>query len=167
MTGDIPYAPKGAVHRKTETLPGLYMQAAARFAQRLDSEACGQNMVKPPFIGVLHMVGQHPGIRQGLCAEALGFDATTFGRYIDRMVRDGLLEREVPERDRRAVSLRLTEIGRAAVAEARPVVRELETDVRRRMGDANWDKLTELLEQFLDVYDHPLPQVLREERSGP
>ncbi len=142
------------------------MQVAARYAQRLDSNLSRQTEVKPPFMGVLLMIARHPGIRQGLCAEALGFDATTFGRHIDRMVRDGLLEREVSERDRRAVSLRLAERGRAALNDARPAVRKLESDMRRRMGDANWDKLTELLEQFLDVYDHPLPQVLREERRG-
>lgn len=148
-------------------LPGLYMQVAARFAQRLDSHICRDTEVKPPFVCVLFMIGRHPGIRQGLCAENLGFDATTFGRYIDRLVRDGLVLRDVPEADRRAVSLSLTARGAQALNAFVPALNDLDSQVRRRMGNHDWEKLLELLERFLEVHDHPLPQMVRQRVATP
>ncbi len=162
MSIDIPSVPSGSAPANAP-IPGLYMQVAARFLQRLDSDICRDTRVKPPFVGILFMIDRNPGIRQGLCAEHLGFDATTFGRYVDRLVREGYVLRSVPQEDRRAVSLSLTERGREAVAECHPALNELECEMRRRMGDAEWEKLTELLELFLDAYGHPLPQSFRGE----
>lgn len=155
-----PLIPSGA---SKETSPALYLQVAARFVQRIDADACRDSAVKPPFIGVLSMVAAFPDIRQGLAAEALGFDATTFGRYVDRLVREGLILRRVPEEDRRAVCLSVSEEGRQAVEACKQTLADIEADIRQQMGKEDWDRLTGLLEQFLDAFNHPLPQILRSE----
>lgn len=138
---------------------GLKLQVAARFAYRLGSERCQDPVVKPPFVDVLFMIEQHPGIRQGQCAESLGFDATTFGRYVDKLARNDLLKRDIPENDRRSVTLRLTERGAQVLAECRPALMDLENEIRQRMGEEDWSKLAELLERFLAVHDHPLTRM--------
>ncbi len=135
---------------------GLNMQVAARFVHRLGNERCLDDRAKPPFIDVLCMIERHPGIRQGLCAESLGFDATTFGRYVDRLARNDLVQRDIPKNDRRSVTLSLTARGRQTLADCRPVMRDLENEMRDRMGAEDWAKLSELLERFLRVHDHPL-----------
>ncbi len=141
---------------------GLYLQVAARFAQRLNDAGLEAMPVPPPYLCVLIVLERHPGIRQGSCAELLGHDATTFGRYIDRLVREGYIRRDVPKQDRRAVCLALTAEGEAAMAACHPALAALDADARARMGDADWEKLSELLERFLAVYDHPLPQLRRD-----
>ena len=146
--------------------PGLFLQVAARLSQRLDGRISNETETKSPYLGVLCVIGCNPGIRQGLCAESLGYDATTFGRYVDRLVRDGLVLRDTPSEDRRAISLKLTDKGHAVVSESVPAAQEVGEELRRRMGAADWEKLSELLERFLDVYDHPLPQILRRDRSA-
>ncbi|SDJ44183.1 MarR family winged helix-turn-helix transcriptional regulator [Aliiruegeria lutimaris] len=150
----------------TDSFPGLFLQVAARFARRLDGRVGSETEIKPPYLGVLFVIGCNPGIRQGLCADSLGYDATTFGRYVDRLVREGLVLRDIPETDRRAISLTLTEEGREIVSDCAPMAQEIDEEVRARMGAAEWEKLSELLERFLDVYDHPLPQILRRDRSA-
>lgn len=157
---DIPI-PRNRPDAPPEIVPGLFLQVAARFAQRLDEEACRAAPVHPPFLGVLFTIGANPGIRQGACAEALGFDATTFGRYIDRLVREGHVARAVPPEDRRAVSLNLTDAGAKVVAQCAPIIDGLEAEVRDRMGEADWALLTALLVRFLDAFDHPLPALSR------
>ena len=163
MSADIPTDPPLSAAPQ-EILPGLLMQVAARLAQDLCADASRTASLKPPFLGVLALIRANPGIRQGLCASALGFDATTFGRYVDRMVREGLVCRTVPTEDRRAVCLRLTLEGERVMSESSRMVETLQESLRERMGESEWDRLTRLLERFLAVHDHPLPILLREER---
>lgn len=156
MNADIPTD----LHRSAapdEIAPGLLLQVAARKAQTLDAEMCRVAPIKPPYMGVLFTIGRYPGIRQGTCAEMLGYDATTFGRYIERMVRQNLVERSVPSEDRRAVCLKLTTSGEVAQQQCTPILSDLEADVRQRMGEEEWNQLNKLLVRFLDAFDHPLP----------
>ncbi len=156
LSSGIPAAP-------TEIVPGLFLQVAAHMAQHLNDEVCKDAPVRPPFVGVLFTIYQNPGIRQGHCADNLGFDATTFGRYIDRLVRDGFVERSVPPEDRRAVTLKLTDLGKRTVEDCAPIIRGLEAQVRERMGDAEFEAMTALLVRFLEAFDHPLPSLSRQE----
>lgn len=156
MNANIPTPRQGqAVSR--EGMSGLYIQVAARLAQRLDGEACKGSPLSPHLLAVLQTLQHNPGIRQGYCATMLGYDATTFGRYVDRLVQEGHVARSVPPLDRRAVSLELTEKGAAAVAQVRPAIYDLETETRRRMGDAAWAQLSMLLERYIEAHEHPLP----------
>ncbi|MDV7141638.1 MarR family transcriptional regulator [Tropicimonas sp. TH_r6] len=161
MVVDISERPKMTKNGPAE-LSGLYLQVAARVAQRLNAAGLGDTAVQPPYLCVLILLQRYPGIRQGSCAELLGHDPTTFGRYVDRLVRDGYVHREVPATDRRAISLELTPAGAAVMTGCNPALAALDADARRRMGDADWEKLSELLERFLDVYDHPLPPLRRD-----
>ncbi len=145
----------------------LYMLVATRLAQDLIEVACRNGPVKPPFVGMLLLIRANPGIRQGICADTLGFDATTFGRYIDRLVRDEMVARTIPQEDRRAVCLQLTPKGAAALAESAPLLLQVDQDARAHMGDADWEKLEELLVKFLEAYDNPLPRLVHREKVTP
>ncbi len=158
MTSDIFIEPEQR-DLADDWMLGFKMQVAARFMQRLGSERCQNAAVKPPFLDVLFMIERHPGIRQGQCAERLGFDATTFGRYVDRLARNDLVKRDIPKNDRRSVTLSLTSHGERALAECQPMLNGLESESRERMGEDNWAKLMELLDQFLGAYDHPLTRL--------
>jgi DNA-binding MarR family transcriptional regulator len=63
---------------------------------------------------VLAVLSERPGITMNRLAELTTVDRTTLTRTLDRMARDGLVERRVAVRDRRSVLLHLTERGREA-----------------------------------------------------
>ena len=158
MYTSIPTAHSGP-DATVEIFPGLLIQVAARLAQDLQVVACCDLDLKPPLPGVVLVIEKFPGIRQGTCAAAFGFDATTFGRYIDRLVREGYVSRAVPEEDRRAVCLSLTDKGHTAAKVCEAHISELKTELHNRMGTQDWNELTRLLLKFLAANDHPLPKL--------
>lgn len=147
-----------------EFSPGLFLQVAARMVQQIQDQTCRDASVPPVFIVVLKTIQRNPGIRQGLCADNLGFDATTFGRYIDRLVREGYVERAIPPADRRAVSLSLTPEGEQLVESCTPIFSDFERQLHERMGSAEWKRLSALLLRLLDAFDHPLPNLARAQK---
>ena len=59
-------------------------------------------------------------VSQRWLAESLGVNRTVMGRLVDKLERDGLVERERSPTDRRAYALRATAAGLEAVARAAP-----------------------------------------------
>jgi DNA-binding MarR family transcriptional regulator len=74
-----------------------------------------QRGITPGQIGILIAIGRNPGVRQGVLADALSIKWSNMAKIIRLLEGQGLIERRVPARDRRAVELHLTEAGRAAV----------------------------------------------------
>ncbi|RYH06894.1 hypothetical protein [Tropicimonas sp. IMCC6043] len=91
-----------------------------------------------------------PGIRRGVWAETLGFDATTFGRHTDSQVREGPVTRSVKPDNRRE-----------ALAAVSPAQSDLDHDRRRRMENDDREKPLQLLERYSTAHDHPLPKMVR------
>lgn len=77
-------------------------------------------------------------------ASELGVNSSTATRLIDRLVRRGLVDRQVRAEDRRATSVTITAAGRDVVdavmrhrrAEARRILRKLPDDSRRALVTA-------------------------------
>lgn len=61
----------------------------------------------------------------GDVAEALRIDMSVASRQVSELVAEGLVERTVPDGDRRARQLRLTQAGRAYADEVRSVMRTM------------------------------------------
>jgi len=70
-------------------------------------------------LGILWLVDAFPGRQQAEYARFQRRDATTFGRYTDKLEGKGLLARDAVAGDRRANALVLTSQGRAVLAEGR------------------------------------------------
>lgn len=156
MSAIIPTDPRGPA--APSTLPSCeLLQVAARLAQQVEAVACRDFPLRPTLLSVLLVVDSSPGIRQGECADILRHDATTFGRYVERLVEGGYLRRSSSDSDRRVVRLALTPDGMAAVAHCRPRLAEVEARTRAMLGAASLDDLLALLVRFLQAYDHPLP----------
>lgn len=64
---------------------------------------------------VLHYIAKHPDCGPTDLARFLNVASTTISSATDRLVKRDLIERERPEADRRAVSLKLTVTGRLRV----------------------------------------------------
>jgi DNA-binding MarR family transcriptional regulator len=99
---------------------------------------------------LLHLAGSPSGsLRMGELADRLFLSRSGLTRLIDRLVKAGLVKREVCESDRRGYFALLTDAGRARFDEARPThlqgVREhflskLDRNDLRALAQA-WDKV--------------------------
>jgi DNA-binding MarR family transcriptional regulator len=69
--------------------------------------------VAPGQLSVLQRLWQGDGLTQAELARAVRVEQPTMARTLDRMARDGLVERVPSKEDRRAFNVRLTARGRA------------------------------------------------------
>ncbi|MCG6857433.1 MAG: MarR family transcriptional regulator [Salaquimonas sp.] len=71
----------------------------------------------PGTISVLTIIAANPGIRQGMLARRLRIKPANMTKTVRTLEGEGIVERHVPDDDRRALELRLSAKGRAAVAQ--------------------------------------------------
>jgi len=75
---------------------------------KLDAEKLGITVVQ---LKTMYRISTHPNAGLGEIAEVLRLTKSTVSGVIDRLVHQGLVERTIPETDRRAINLRLTDAG--------------------------------------------------------
>ena len=68
--------------------------------------------MRPGEASALVLIGENPGVRQGALARRLMIKRAHMTKMIRAMEEAGLVERSVPDDDRRSVQLRLTARGR-------------------------------------------------------
>lgn len=77
------------------------------------AEVLSPEGLKPTEYGALTMLDSEPSLDQQSLAARLGIDKVSAGQLIDRLERDGLVQRHPHPTDRRARALRLTPSGLA------------------------------------------------------
>jgi DNA-binding MarR family transcriptional regulator len=82
----------------------------------------GRHGLDYPRWRVLAVLGQHPGASMLQLAELTSVDRTTLVHTVRLMVEERLISRKERESDRRSVTLRLTERGRAILDQVLPLV---------------------------------------------
>ncbi|TDK48781.1 MarR family winged helix-turn-helix transcriptional regulator [Antarcticimicrobium luteum] len=116
---DIHTMPGHLVRRLNQISVALFME---RMAQ------AGLNLT-PVQYAALSAIRNHPGIDQATVAGLVAYDRATLGKVIDRLDSRGLVRRTISRNDRRAKELALTAEGAALLAEARPHVAALQSDI--------------------------------------
>ncbi|KAA9007857.1 MarR family winged helix-turn-helix transcriptional regulator [Histidinibacterium aquaticum] len=109
--------------------------------------------LRPGEISVLVLIGQNPGIRQGIVARTLRVKRAHMAKMMAGMERDGIVSRRAPEDDRRALELRLTEAGRARLDAVMPVFLEHEARRPATLTRAEEATLKRLLRKYLALPD--------------
>lgn len=116
----------GAMEPSSPTYPptlGFLLHEVARLLKRrFEQNARGSGLTRSQW-QVLAYLAQNEGIHQSGLAELLEIEPITLGRLVDRLQRQGLIERQPHPSDRRVWLLHLTPA-------ARPMLLEL-----RRLGD--------------------------------
>jgi len=87
----------------------------------------------------------------GAVAHATGQPVSGASRLIERLVRDGLVERNTDERDRRAVVLGLTPAGRSMLERARALIGQAIEEALAAMPPRQAEQLLPILSSFLDA----------------
>lgn len=111
----------------------------------------GEDGIRPGELSVLMLLAENPGIRQGVLARALMIKRAHMAKMVRAMEEDGLLTRSVPDSDRRALELRLTERGAARVAALLPAFEAHEGAGVATLDAAEEAELKRLLRKYLGL----------------
>ena len=107
----------------------------------------------PVQFGALAAISANPGLDQAGIATAITYDRATVGGVVERLIRKGLINRTVSERDRRSRELRLTPEGEALYAEALPVVRGMQERLTAGLGEDDRAEFMRLLRLTLRLVE--------------
>jgi DNA-binding MarR family transcriptional regulator len=89
------------------------LSRAAKVLVRRFDDRLGEHGLSTPRSRVVAEVARSEPVRLTALANAVGIAQGTASTLVEALVRDGLLEREVSDEDRRAVLIRTTEAGAA------------------------------------------------------
>lgn len=108
-----------------------------------DERAQAMGLTRAQWRVLVHLAGRE-GLNQSGLAEILELDTVTLGRHIDRLERDGWLERRPDPADRRAWQLFLTEA-------CRPTLAKMETLAAETMAAAMGGVSAEDQARFVEI----------------
>lgn len=109
--GKTPAKPAATSPTRASSLSTLVTLTSRLFARALHARLVPHG-VAPGQLAVLHRLWEGDGLTQAELARAVRVEQPTMARTLDRMARDGLIERVPSRKDRRAFNVRLTARGR-------------------------------------------------------
>jgi DNA-binding MarR family transcriptional regulator len=95
--------------------------------------------------GLLRLIGRNPGISQKAASEELGVGPSRVVAVLDRLERQGHLERRRSETDRRSHEVHLTDQGEQLLAAIRPLAEAHEAAFTESLDDGDLDRLADFL----------------------
>ena len=139
---DLDYGPLG------DSLGFLLRLAQLRSFASFYAEL-GELDIRPGEMTMLFVLGENPGVRQGVLAKALRIKRAHMTKMVRGLEAAGLLTRTVPEDDRRSVELWLSEAGRARIEAVRPMFETHEARTPDRLTAEETAQLKGLLKRYL------------------
>ncbi len=134
-----------ADYRLRRSLPYLFNRVGVRFGEVFETETRKLGLTVAMY-RVLAVLAEQDEQSLGTLAEAVSTEISTLSRMIGTLVRKGMVARTRREDDARAVSIRLTEKGRAAALSLIPRAVRVEQCVERSVGTAALAKLRDQLD---------------------
>jgi DNA-binding MarR family transcriptional regulator len=105
----------------------------------------GFSDLRPAHGNVLEQLGHEDGLRVSQLAERTSMTAQSMGELVDDLEARGYLERRPDPSDRRTKPVYLTPRGLASVDASLRAVMAQERELKRRLGQARYDELREVL----------------------
>lgn len=106
---------------------------------------------KPGEFTVLWVIARNPGIRQSVLGQRLMIKRAHMTKLVRSLEDRGLVVRSIPEDDRRAVELTLSEDGETRLAAAETGFFEFEGRIGDPLNQAEVRELNALLRKFLSL----------------
>ena len=131
-----------------ETSIGLHLRLAQLRAYDRFFDAFQGVDLRPGEYSVLWLIHQNPGVRQGQLAERLEIKAAQMTKMIRRFEDQGHVRRAIPDEDRRAVCLFLTEGGSAFTLRHRAAFFGHDTHHYHGLSEAEVGQLIQLLTKY-------------------
>jgi DNA-binding MarR family transcriptional regulator len=104
--------------------------------------------VTPGQFGVLALIDANSGLSQTRLAQILGIDRSTLVGVIDKLERQGLVERAARPGDRRSHALKLSSVGETRFRALAQQVKRHETRMARQLSAAERKTLIDLLQRI-------------------
>lgn len=104
--------------------------------------------LKPGEFTVLWVIGLNPEVKQGAIARKLRIKPAHMTKLVQRAVDAELVERTVPDNDRRSVHLSLTPKGQSFVADNKPAFLDQLASENTTLDDDEFATLIRLLKKF-------------------
>lgn len=114
-------------------------------------ENLSKHGLKPGEFTMLWVIGLNPDTRQGVVARKLRIKPAHMTKLVQRNVDKGLVERDIPDDDRRSVHLRLTDKGQRFVDEKKPEFLNFIAKENTRLNENEFATLIALLQKFNDM----------------
>jgi DNA-binding MarR family transcriptional regulator len=111
---------------------------------RFDQRAQALGLTRAQWRVLVHLAPRQ-GLNQSALAEILELDAVTMGRHVDRLERDGWLERRADPGDRRAWRLHLTEAARPTLEQMDAIATEMQAAALAAVTAEDRARLTTIL----------------------
>ena len=125
--------------RQTECVCVNLRRAARAMTQLYDHALAGSGITVTQY-SLLSAVARNEPASIGVLAADLDLDRTTLARNLALLARDKFIVMQ-PGDDRRVSEVRLAAKGRKALAAARPLWHQVQTDVRARFATGHVDQL--------------------------
>ncbi len=116
-------------------------------------EQVGELGLKPGEFSVLWLILRNPGIRQGVLAQQLMIKPPHMAKLVRAFEDRGFIARRVPDDDRRAVELSLTEAGAAFVMQHRDAFFAVSEAPLARLTPDERAELRRLFQKMLGLED--------------
>jgi DNA-binding MarR family transcriptional regulator len=148
--------------------PSHLLHRALQHALDIYVETAGEGAPTQRQFAVLAAVAADEGLTQTALVRATGIDRSTLAELAARMISKGLLARERSASDARANTVRLTEAGRAALAEAAPKVAEADARILALVPAKAREGFLSVLRSLSEAAEHaPMPAVVVEADGEP
>ena len=132
--------------------PGYLARQFHRIATTLFLEETQKYDVTPLQYGILTVVHSRPGIDQISACEALGADRSTLATVVDRLEKQGLVERVASATDRRSNALYLTQHGKRLLPEIRRAEEKMRKRIFKSLSVRELEIFTDLMTRI--IQDH-------------
>jgi DNA-binding MarR family transcriptional regulator len=123
---------------------------AARALTQLYDEALRPLGLRSTQFTILQALSLTGEATQGQLGELLAIDSTTLTRTLAILTRQGWIS-ERPGEDRRERWLRLSAAGKTQFNQALPAWENIQSRLRRRLGESPWKSLAQLTQQLSNL----------------
>lgn len=104
--------------------------------------------ITPPQFALLAFLWKRDGLSQTELAEKTEVDRTTLSGLIDRLAKQGLVNRCPHPNDRRACLVTLTPAGRKLEKQLAPIATNLRQQINAELSTAEYEQLCQLLNRL-------------------
>jgi len=112
-------------------------------------EKIGASHIRPAYLGVLMCLWRQDGVKVVDLGRCAGLEPSTMTGLLDRMERDGLVQRKPNPRDRRAQLIFLTELGREVEGSVNAVIDQTLDHILRGIPERDLTVLRRTLRKLL------------------
>jgi len=106
--------------------------------------------VSIPEWRVIAVLGRYPGLSAVEVADRTLMDKVAVSRAVTKLIKNGRIDREFADADRRRSILNLSEEGKKVHNEIAPLALEFEQQLVHNISEDDYQKFNSVLEQLLD-----------------